>query len=819
MSEKVIDALLLKFGVTVDAASLEKGAQAVTDLDDAINKVMRNREKISLDWISKNLSEAGATARNLDQDMDQLDKTLIRVPQSMSALQSRLGSATQQMGSFRSEMQTVVGLLSRGASAAGLGPLSGSVTSMLAGGSPLTLATAGIQGLASNSMEYTSGALKTEVSAGAYGVSKADFQNLNRFGKKITGDDDVGTQILQAAQKVKADSFLGKTPTDIARYGGVPSDFTDAFERPTMDVVDTIQKQLVRTTDPLIKQGIGSTLGLSQSAVMTLGEDYRTGIKQSDKPGSTYTDQDVANARAFENSLVDLTGDFERLRNKLGAEFLPSLDGFVKRVDGFLSESGGADKYLDAFGKLANGDIKGFMKSFGEAEKSTQVITPEQNIAMTSWLMENVPFDKLTHYAYDGAVKGYKKDGVKGALIGAKEGFNASPVVATAWLDEMTSDAWESMTQSVYAKMPSAHVDDDLNKPLRPEYMPRQKPVQDPPSPIAPDKQSEPQQRALNYFMDNGYTREQSSGIVANLIAESDLKTDAVSNNGHTFGIAQWGSGRQQEFKKVQGRDIRGSSSQDQMNFILYELQSTEKAAGTALSKAKTPSQAASVVRAMYERAAANPADADRRMQIAEQLNSGAANPPSVSPEEKVRAIERKLPLLANRDVGSYASPTLSYHLLNSNPETSLNSRIPATSALSKYSGVPLPQKILSEPPQEARRSVEVLMSKTQCVADQAARLPDGSDQANLPSRVPVSNSLPADTSEVYNMVANPPTPPSVDAAQAQPGGSEGNIVHIDARGSTDVHHITSEAMRAASDYFQGQMTVAMSHFSTDLDQ
>ncbi|WAH56537.1 phage tail tip lysozyme [Pseudomonas silvicola] len=734
MSEEVIDALLVKLGVTVDQESFDDSAQAINDLDSAINKAARDRGKTGLDRIGKNMADTGAGARALEQGVDKFDKTINRVPRSVNVLQTRLGSATQQMASFRKETQSVVSLLSRGAAATGLGPLSGSLFSMLTGAGPLAMAAAGVGGLAANAFAYTNGALSTEVNSSTYGVSKSDFQNFNRFGKKITGEDDVGTQILQAAQRIKVGSAVGNIPVDIARYGGSPADFADAFRRPTMDVVDTIQKQLARTNDPLMKQGIGNALGLSQSSIMALGQDYRTGIRQADRPGSTYSDQDVANARKFEDSLVNLITDFDRLKITLGQDVIPSLDNFVKRVDGFFSEGGGASKYLDAFNKLSKGDVKGFVDSFGKAEQSTQVITPEQNNAMTKWLMDNVPFDKLAHYTYDGAANGWQKDGLRGAIKGAKDGFNASPVVANPWLDGMTAETWESTKQAVYARMPSAHIDDDVSKPLRPEYQPKQPTTQ--PSGPQVDDQTAAQQRAIQYFTQNGYSHAQAFGIVANLTRESGMSTGAVGDNGQAYGLAQWHPDRQQSFKDFFGKDIRQSTEKDQLDFINYELQNSEKRAGLALSNTKTASEAADVFRRMYERPAEDASDAAKRIQLAQRLSDS-----KLGEKADVQELDRKVPVLINQPPAAAPAAAVSYQM------------------------------------------------------------------------------LPSGTPETYNMVANPPAPPTVDATQAQPASSDGNVVHIDARGSTDVHKITSEAMRAASDHFQGQMTVAMSHLSTDLDQ
>jgi hypothetical protein len=674
MSEEVIDALLVKLGVTVDQASFAESTNAVTGLDNAINRAARDRGKTGIDQVGKNMAATGASAKGLEQVVDKFDKTVTRVPRSVGVLQGRLGSATQQMASFRKETQTVVALLSRGASATGLGPLSGGMFSMLAGGGPLALLAAGVGGLAANSFSYANRALSTEVSSSTFGVSKSDFQNFNRFGKKVTGEDDVGTQILQAAQKLKMASAVGQVPVDIARYGASPADFADAYKRPTMDVVDLIQKQIRNARDPISRQNIGSALGLSQSGIMAVGEDYRTGIQQANKAGSTYTDQDVENARRFENSLVDLTADFDRLSNKLGADFLPSLDNFVKRVDGMFAQDGLVDKVAMTISQLKAGNYSGALQTLQSGSIKD----------VASGTLGKNPIPALASGLYHGVIDGYQKDGVVGAYTGAVGGyFGAMGGFIPDSVKDVAKQGYNSAVSGVGGWMTS--------------HNPRLTQKRD---------------QYLKFFTDNGYTKEQASGIVGNLMAESSLDPGAVGDNGQAYGLAQWHPDRQQDFKEFFGSDIKGSSDKDQLDFILYELQNKEKSAGRALSRTTTAAEAASVFRNQYERPADNKEDEARRILYAYQAQN------SVSTDANAKAV-----------------------------------------------------------------------------------------------------SLPPDVPPTYNMVANPPAPPTVNAGVTPDASQAGNVIHIDARGSTDPHRATSEAVRAVNEQLQGQMAVTMSHMSTDLDQ
>lgn len=113
---------------------------------------------------------------------------------------------------------------------------------------------------------------------------------------------------------------------------------------------------------------------------------------------------------------------------------------------------------------------------------------------------------------------------------------------------------------------------------------------------------------AVNFFRSKGWSYEQALGIAANLKKESNFDNRAVGDRGQAYGIAQWHRDRQREFEKWAGKKIQGSSLEEQMGFVNFELtQGKEKAAGDALRKATNEQQAASIVSRQYER----PANAD----------------------------------------------------------------------------------------------------------------------------------------------------------------------------------------------------------------
>lgn len=109
-------------------------------------------------------------------------------------------------------------------------------------------------------------------------------------------------------------------------------------------------------------------------------------------------------------------------------------------------------------------------------------------------------------------------------------------------------------------------------------------------------------EEAQAFFESKGWSKEQAAGIVGNLVVESGLKTDAVGDGGDAYGIAQWHPDRQAKFNRQFGKDIRQSSFQEQLEFVNWELNNDEKAAGNRLRNASSAEDAAAIVDQYYER-------------------------------------------------------------------------------------------------------------------------------------------------------------------------------------------------------------------------
>lgn len=135
---------------------------------------------------------------------------------------------------------------------------------------------------------------------------------------------------------------------------------------------------------------------------------------------------------------------------------------------------------------------------------------------------------------------------------------------------------------------------------------------------------AEKKAEAMNFFQSQGWSAEQSAGIVASIQRESNFNQSAIGDNGQAFGIAQWHPDRQQDFKALFGKDIRESSYRDQLAFIQHELtQGKEQGAGRALKAETTERGAAATFSSKFERPKDTEGEAAARGEIAAQIMRG----------------------------------------------------------------------------------------------------------------------------------------------------------------------------------------------------
>jgi peptidoglycan hydrolase-like protein with peptidoglycan-binding domain len=152
------------------------------------------------------------------------------------------------------------------------------------------------------------------------------------------------------------------------------------------------------------------------------------------------------------------------------------------------------------------------------------------------------------------------------------------------------------------------------------------------------EKPSEREEQAYRFFISMGLTPIQAAGIVGNLKQESStFNTKDVGDGGESIGIAQWSSIRRKDFEKVFGKPFNDSTFQEQLQFIWWELNNTEKRALDKLKTATTAAEAAALFDKFYERSDGKARD--QRSKNAEDIYTRYENPSSVVDKE----VERRL--------------------------------------------------------------------------------------------------------------------------------------------------------------------------------
>jgi len=123
--------------------------------------------------------------------------------------------------------------------------------------------------------------------------------------------------------------------------------------------------------------------------------------------------------------------------------------------------------------------------------------------------------------------------------------------------------------------------------------------------------------QTIAYFMGQGWSRAAATGIAANIGAESNFNPAAVGDGGQAVGLAQWHPDRQRAFKEWSGKDLAGSSFQDQLAFIQHELTAGRDAgarrAGEKLRTESDAYNAGAIFSGLYERPAGAEWEAHKR--------------------------------------------------------------------------------------------------------------------------------------------------------------------------------------------------------------
>lgn len=387
------------------------------------------------------------------------------------------------------------------------------------------------------------------------GVSVENVQKLDYALRKQGGAAGDAFNSIKNIQNLMASPLTGNVGWmgEAAKFGFDPNILLNA--KSTEDAVDGIADSFEKM-NTIHRQGVGHALGLTESEVRlySLGsEKLREYRKEAEGIGILNKTQ-TGQAKELNQAMSDFDATISSIANRMGSDLTPAVTELVTEfVDFYKANKDWIDLDID--------------KAMGAIADNLKLIAAAMALLGAGGVLKG--------FAVLRGIAGLAGAGRAGAAAAGVAGAGASGLaIAGGGLAALT-----------YSGSLNDGEDEMLRKRRQGEDA----------TPMAP--------KIIDYFVKKGWSREQAAGIVANLQQESNFDTGAVGDGGKAYGVAQWHGDRQAEFRKWSGKDIRGSTLEDQLGFVHYEMtQGREKAAGDRLRGATSAEDAGAIVSRYYER-------------------------------------------------------------------------------------------------------------------------------------------------------------------------------------------------------------------------
>ena len=468
-------------------------------------------------------------------------------------------------------------------------------------------------------------------------MSASDLKAWGYVAQSVGGNADDATKAFQSVAQGIADAKLhGSSPLILAsnRYGvGISGNDTaeQAMLKINRAVFAKAQRYGAQQAMAIAGElGVGNyhmqqLLLMRPDKVQQLLAHYRK------KTGNV----DTKDAIAFQGTLTDIRADIGNLRDDLFAKMAPAMEVFAKKFETFLDKiTPKLEALVERFGKWLesidwNKVINGVEVFIEKLQQLVQTLGGVKGILIEiaaikafSWMAGVAGYViqlRALAKAIGAARLAAAAAGASGTAASAAEGAvaaRAGGFLATLF-GAGTASVLAGAGALVYSKgtggkrrADGTYEDEVSSAQLAATAK------------AARAMEAKHRAQAMAYLTAQGWTSQQATGIVANLTAESGLRTNAVGDSGNAYGIAQWHKDRQRAFEKFTGRPIQGSSLEQQLAFVNHELRTSEKRAGDWLKRAGDAYSAGFLMSSMYERPAGGQAEAERRARMAQMMSN-----------------------------------------------------------------------------------------------------------------------------------------------------------------------------------------------------
>lgn len=451
-------------------------------------------------------------------------------------------------------------------------------------------------------------------------MSTTELSAWQRAAERAGGSAEGITKALQDSQQTVAKFKIGQVDDSaqaFLRWGGNANDLKDGntYLLARSRIIHSMFEQ-----DPararLIAQAMG--VGDGEFNLMKQGEQAMLSLVAAQRKNSAVTDEQAAKALKLKNEWLDLSDRLKYTGTTIVLELIPIFEKWAQKLQ--VLADWVADHKADIAQWIDNA-IAAVQRFIQWADKAAESVGGWKNVLIALAAIKVLSMSS-------GILS------LAGALLklgGALGGISTAGGAALPVLAKLMGVAGLALHSE------SLNVGED-------EEIARHRPK-------AGDKwQGDPvgdkrrggvgkdpaAQAAVARLMQMGWSKEQSSGVIANFWKESMLDPRAVGDNGHAYGIGQWHEDRQEEFRKLFGIDIRKSTLDQQLQFANYELtQGKEQGAGKRLRGATNALDAGAIVSRYYERPADTEGEAQRRAGTAADLYAalGRANAAQIAAE------------------------------------------------------------------------------------------------------------------------------------------------------------------------------------------
>lgn len=600
---------------TITISAVDKASATVRKVNDSVSRMTRPFE------------EVGKSFKSLGRELG-----FERIGKNLTNIGREAGGAARSIGNIVAPMAAITGI--------------GSV--------------AGVAALAVN---WAKLGRSIDSSAHGIGVSADQLQTFQGAAKMVGIDTELATSSLNSLATTMQDAQWGRNQGALLMLNKLGIGLKKAKDG-SWDVVGeykAIANAIASQKSPQVQALIANNLGLG--GMLPFLREGAAGIERYEatvkRLGYVMSDDAVKRGKEFSQSLAGLNLVIDGTKNSIGDKLIPVMKPLVDQFTNWLAVN--RDLIASDIGEWAKGfavwinkvewkkigdGIVNFGKGVGKVvewlggwENAAILVIGVMNAGLIGSVLSLgvtlvrggagvLAFTKLLLGWEAAAVSAGAATSLVGAAgaglgAGAGAGAGAAAGAAGAGVGASIAAAFAGIGALFYSPSLNDGEDKEVARIRRAQGLPEVS---------ASDVLSkawkaqggineDATNRSMQFFQGKGWTKEQAAGISANLGLESNFNPAAVGDSGRAYGAAQWHEPRQQQFAKWAGKPMQGSSLDEQLGFVHYELtQGQEQSAGELLRKAKSAREAGDIVSRKYERPADADGDAAKRAAVAEVI-------------------------------------------------------------------------------------------------------------------------------------------------------------------------------------------------------